>query len=129
MSKFLDRRDLAKILGAMGASLGAGGLALPAMSASKTKSKAKSLAKPIDLSFPKGFVWGCATAAYQIEGAVKEDGRGQTFSIFAATCIRWRWWGMVPTGCGCPASPIGEGAIGEAMARTANNWCCPPSVT
>jgi beta-glucosidase len=32
--------------------------------------------RPADLSFPKNFTWGCATAAYQIEGAVKEDGRG-----------------------------------------------------
>ncbi|MEV4801307.1 GH1 family beta-glucosidase [Nonomuraea sp. NPDC049421] len=28
--------------------------------------------------FPEDFVWGAATASYQIEGAVKEDGRGQS---------------------------------------------------
>ncbi|WP_047489650.1 GH1 family beta-glucosidase [Terriglobus sp. TAA 43] len=28
------------------------------------------------LPFPKGFLWGSATASYQVEGAVNEDGRG-----------------------------------------------------
>ena len=27
-------------------------------------------------AFPEGFVWGTATASYQVEGAVNEDGRG-----------------------------------------------------
>jgi beta-glucosidase len=30
------------------------------------------------LSFPPGFTWGAATAAYQIEGAASADGRGQS---------------------------------------------------
>jgi beta-glucosidase len=30
------------------------------------------------LSFPPGFTWGAATAAYQIEGAAHADGRGQS---------------------------------------------------
>ncbi|MFI7464173.1 GH1 family beta-glucosidase [Nonomuraea sp. NPDC049646] len=30
------------------------------------------------MKFPAEFVWGAATASYQIEGAVKEDGRGRS---------------------------------------------------
>ena len=41
---------------------------------------------PRSLQFPGGFLWGCATSAYQIEGAVTADGRGRTiWDTFAHT--------------------------------------------
>jgi beta-glucosidase len=37
-------------------------------------------------SFPRDFVWGAATASYQVEGAVNEDGRGESvWDRFCAT--------------------------------------------
>ena len=32
--------------------------------------------EPLHISFPRGFLLGTASASYQIEGAVLEDGRG-----------------------------------------------------
>uniref|UniRef100_A0A8D9ASM5 Myrosinase 1 n=1 Tax=Cacopsylla melanoneura TaxID=428564 RepID=A0A8D9ASM5_9HEMI len=37
----------------------------------------KKLTKLTAKQFPKEFKWGCATAAYQVEGAWNEDGKGE----------------------------------------------------
>ncbi|SFB44482.1 broad-specificity cellobiase [Amycolatopsis marina] len=43
-------------------------------------------AEPAGLTFPRNFLWGAATAAYQVEGAVTEDGRGRSiWDTFAHT--------------------------------------------
>jgi beta-glucosidase len=61
----LTRRQFGK---AAAAAAALAGVSLPEMSLGE--------AHPAKLKFPEGFLWGCATAAYQIEGAVSEGGRG-----------------------------------------------------
>jgi beta-glucosidase/6-phospho-beta-glucosidase/beta-galactosidase len=41
--------------------------------------------------FPVGCVWGTATSAYQVEGAVREDGRGASiWDKFARPLVDYR---------------------------------------
>ena len=62
------------------------GLAAASAAEAMAASSARPRIKPVHYSFPKDFRWGCATAAYQIEGAVDEDGRGKTnWDIFSHT--------------------------------------------
>ena len=69
MSLAFSRRSFARLAAAAGVvSLpGAAGLSIPAQ-------PSRTSASPY--MFPEGFLWGSATASYQVEGAVKEDGRG-----------------------------------------------------
>lgn len=64
MPRNLSRRNFGRTLGA--ATLGVAAPNAPANAAG---------AKPDYYRFPDGFLWGCATASYQVEGAVAEDGR------------------------------------------------------
>ena len=67
MSSKLSRRNFGQLIAGSTAAL-----ALPTPHA-----EAQAPANT-NLSFPQGFLWGSATASYQVEGAVKEGGRGTT---------------------------------------------------
>src|SRR3977135_276131 len=76
----VSRRHFAKLAGFSALGLAAAH-AKPAEKAAKPARDRHALAP-----FPKGFLWGTATSAYQIEGAVDEDGRGRSiWDTFAHT--------------------------------------------
>jgi len=70
--KKLTRRTFAKLAG--GAAL-ASTAQLPALGSNRAIQDSATRANT-GREFPPGFIWGTATASYQVEGAVKEDGRG-----------------------------------------------------
>lgn len=71
----LSRRSFTRLLGAGAA---AAATSLPALTPAALAQSTMTTATggPSQYKFPDGFLWGSATASYQVEGAVKEDGRG-----------------------------------------------------
>src|SRR3954447_4338764 len=65
MSSNLSRRTFGKQVGAA-----------TALASTSIPLQAEGQPRPDFYKFPDGFHWGCATAAYQIEGGAKADGRG-----------------------------------------------------
>ena len=58
------------------------------------------------LSFPPGFTWGAATAAYQIEGSTHVDGRGESI---------WDRFCRVP-------GAVRDGATGDVACDHYRRW-------
>ncbi|GGA66664.1 beta-glucosidase [Edaphobacter acidisoli] len=65
-----SRRSFGRLLG-----VAAGAVSLPVATSALSSAEAPSGAGSAH-KFPEGFLWGSATASYQVEGAVHADGRG-----------------------------------------------------
>jgi beta-glucosidase len=72
MTKRISRRKFGQLVG-----MAAGASTLPGMPALARAEAVPELSSS-PRAFPEGFRWGSATASYQVEGAVHEDGRGQS---------------------------------------------------
>jgi len=73
--KNVTRREFGKVAAAAAA---LAGVSLPEFSLAQQPLASRQ--------FPPGFVWGCATASYQIEGGVHEGGRGPSvWDVFSHT--------------------------------------------
>jgi len=84
MNPFLTRRQFTKAIGGL---VAACAVPLAAKSHAAAAALAGARNGPVaKRDFPGSFVWGTATAAYQVEGAVEADGRGESiWDVYAHT--------------------------------------------
>jgi beta-glucosidase len=67
---------------AAAAAAAASGLSLPRLGFGQSQPQPSTT----KLTYPEGFKWGCSTAAYQVEGGAKTDGRGPSlWDVFSHT--------------------------------------------